>query len=93
MPSAMIPSSAPTLSTVNMFCTQAPVRTPKTLIPARNSSARIAMSCWEETVKAVECPKRLTVPRSTRRFCADTQGKKTPRNLPKATATAAMVPV
>src|SRR5207253_481916 len=44
MPSAMIPSSAPTLSTVNMFCTQAPVRTPKALTPARNSSARIAMS-------------------------------------------------
>ena len=89
----MIPTSAATLRTVKMFCTQAPVRTPKTLIRPRNSIANMATSCCEEAVNAVGCPKRFTVPRFSRIFCAEIHGKKTPRNFPKATATAAIVPV
>src|ERR1035437_5680156 len=93
MPSATTPIRAATFKTVKTFWTPAPVRNPKMFSTLRKNNTRMATSCCDETVSARGWPKTTGVPKSSKMVLAETQGANTPRNFPKATATAATVPV
>ena len=67
-----------------MFCTTAPVRTPRVFTQVSSTSMAIATICCVLTPRPLAFSSPCWV---------EIQGKKTPANLAKATATAAMVPV
>ena len=83
-PMATSPNSAAVLANVKTFCTIAPVRMPRIFTAVSSPTIAIPTSC---------CVVSPAFPLPIKWFCAEIHGTKTPANLAKATATAAMVPV
>ena len=87
------------LAVVKTFWTSAPSLTPKMLRIARNRTTTIPVRLAVLTpISMLPSTIGPTLSAGTWAMChsqwvVETEGKKTPRNLPKATATAAMVPV
>ena len=95
----MRPASESALATVKTFCTSAPNFMPKMFMAATKTTtampARFAvlmpMSMLPSTMGPTGMAGTCAICHS--QWVLETVGKKTPRNLPKATHTAAMVPV
>ena len=83
-PRTMRVASAATLAEVNRFWTIFPSRSPRLFDHVSRAITAMATT---------RCVDSETVPAWRSAFSADTQGTSTPRNLAKATATAAIVPV
>ena len=98
-PNRTSPSNAAVFAKVNTFCTAAPSRTPKTFSTERKitTSTAIRFCVFSPTsmLPSTIGPTGIggTCHRCTIQFVADIDGKNTPRNLPNATPTAAIVPV
>ena len=82
-----------------MFCTTAPVLTPKMLSTERKITIRTAIRFWvfrpTSMLPSTIGPMGMggTCAMCQIQFVDEMEGKNTPMNLPKATPTAAMVPV
>ncbi len=98
-PTATTASSASTFALVNTFCTAAPSRMPRVLVKV--SSVITAMAARFVAFTPISMLPSTIGPTRSAGTCAMchsqssafTAGKKTPRNLPNATPTAAIVPV
>ena len=98
-PTRTTAARARTLAEVKTFCTEAPSLTPKVL--SRVSRVMMTIAARFAVFRPMSILPRTMGPRGIAGTCAMcqsqwlalTEGKKTPRNLPKATPTAAMVPV